>query len=52
MVWTVDEDAEIKRWLDDRRVTVLITNRPADAIAVRASMASLAQVSPAASRAP
>jgi glycerophosphoryl diester phosphodiesterase len=49
MVWTVDEDAEIRRWLTDRRVTVLITNRPADAVALRAS---LAQVRPAASREP
>src|SRR5258707_1057159 len=46
MVWTVDEDAEIRRWLTDRRVTVLITNRPADAVALRAS---LPQVRPAAS---
>ena len=35
MVWTVDEDAEIRRWLADPRVTVLITNRPADAVAMR-----------------
>ena len=40
MVWTVDEDAEIRRWLADRRVTVLITNRPADAVALRASLAA------------
>jgi glycerophosphoryl diester phosphodiesterase len=38
MVWTVDEDAEMRRWLADPRVTVLITNRPADAVALRASM--------------
>src|SRR6266480_6723953 len=49
MVWTVDEDTEIRRWLADRRVAVLITNRPADAVALRAS---LAQVKPAASREP
>jgi glycerophosphoryl diester phosphodiesterase len=49
MVWTVDEDAEIRRWLTDRRVTVLITNRPADAVALRAS---LPRVRPAASREP
>jgi glycerophosphoryl diester phosphodiesterase len=49
MVWTVDEDAEIRRWLADRRVTVLITNRPAEAVALRAS---LPQVRPAASREP
>jgi len=36
MIWTVDEDREIRRWLADPRVTVLITNRPADAAAMRA----------------
>jgi glycerophosphoryl diester phosphodiesterase len=40
MIWTVDEDAEIRRWLADPRVTVLITNRPADAVAMRSSRAS------------
>ena len=35
MIWTVDEDQEIRRWLADPRVTVLITNRPADAVALR-----------------
>jgi glycerophosphoryl diester phosphodiesterase len=39
MIWTVDEDAGIRRWLTDPRVTVLITNRPADAVALRASLA-------------
>jgi glycerophosphoryl diester phosphodiesterase len=39
MVWTVDEDAGLRRWLTDPRVTVLITNRPADAVALRASLA-------------
>ena len=38
MIWTVDEDAEFKRWLADPRVTVLITNRPADAVALRAGL--------------
>ena len=38
MVWTVDEDAEMRRWLTDQRVTVLITNRPAHAMALRASL--------------
>ena len=38
MIWTVDEDAEMSRWLADPRVTVLITNRPADAVALRASL--------------
>ena len=37
MIWTVDEDAEISRWLADPRVTVLITNRPGDAVAMRSS---------------
>lgn len=37
MIWTVDEDAEIRRWLADPRVTVLITNRPGDAVAMRSS---------------
>jgi glycerophosphoryl diester phosphodiesterase len=49
MVWTVDEDAEMRRWLTDRRVTVVITNRPADAVALRASLPS---VTPVASREP
>jgi glycerophosphoryl diester phosphodiesterase len=40
MIWTVDEDAEIRRWLADPRVTVLITNRPGDAVTMRASRAS------------
>jgi glycerophosphoryl diester phosphodiesterase len=35
MIWTVDEDAGLRRWLADPRVTVLITNRPADAVALR-----------------
>jgi glycerophosphoryl diester phosphodiesterase len=47
MIWTVDEDAEIRRWLADPRVTVLITNRPGDAVAMRSSRAS-----PAASQGP
>jgi glycerophosphoryl diester phosphodiesterase len=38
MIWTVDEDAEMKRWLADPRVTVLITNRPADAVTLRAGL--------------
>jgi glycerophosphoryl diester phosphodiesterase len=39
MIWTVDDDAGMRRWLTDPRVTVLITNRPADAVALRASLA-------------
>jgi len=38
MVWTVDMDSEIRRWLTDPRVAVLITNRPADAVAMRSSL--------------
>ncbi len=38
MIWTVDEDEEMRRWLADPRVTVLITNRPAEAVAMRASV--------------
>lgn len=34
-VWTVDEEAEIRAFLDDRRVEVLITNRPDLALALR-----------------
>jgi glycerophosphoryl diester phosphodiesterase len=49
MVWTVDKDAEMWRWLTDRRVSVLITNRPAEAVALRTSLPS---VTPAASREP
>ena len=49
MVWTVDGDAEMKRWLADPRLTVLITNRPADAVAMRAL---LPEASPAASPGP
>jgi glycerophosphoryl diester phosphodiesterase len=38
MVWTVDEDLQMRRWLADPRVAVLITNRPAEAVAMRASV--------------
>jgi len=51
MIWTVDEDAEMRRWLADPRVTVLITNRPADAVALRASL-TRAPLTPAAPQAP
>ena len=40
MIWTVDEDKEIMRWLSDSRVAVLITNRPAHAVALRATLSS------------
>jgi len=49
MVWTVDEDAGMRRWLADPRVAVLITNRPADAVAMRSA---LPEASPAASPGP
>jgi glycerophosphoryl diester phosphodiesterase len=51
MIWTVDDDAEMRRWLADPRVTVLITNRPADAVALRSSVAR-ARLTPAAPQAP
>jgi glycerophosphoryl diester phosphodiesterase len=34
-VWTVNEEREIKRFLDDRRVTALITDRPDIAVRIR-----------------
>jgi glycerophosphoryl diester phosphodiesterase len=40
MVWTVDEDALIDRFLADPRVNVLITNRPAYAVDRRRRVAS------------
>lgn len=36
-VWTVDEEADIARFLHDPRVAVLITNRPDIALAIRKS---------------
>lgn len=42
MIWTVDEDAEMSRWLADPRVTVLITNRAAEAVARRAGLRPVA----------
>lgn len=35
MIWTVDDDKDITRWLADPRVAVLITDRPAHAVALR-----------------
>jgi glycerophosphoryl diester phosphodiesterase len=40
MIWTVDQDKDIMRWLADSRVAVLITNRPAHAVALRARLRS------------
>jgi glycerophosphoryl diester phosphodiesterase len=37
-VWTVDEEAEIARFIADRRVTALITNRPDIALRLRAAL--------------
>jgi glycerophosphoryl diester phosphodiesterase len=51
MIWTVDEDAEMGRWLADPRVTVLITSRPAEAVALRASLTQTA-LRPAVPQAP
>lgn len=45
MIWTVNEDKEIMRWLGDSRVTVLITDRPAHAVALRATLSVAAEVS-------
>lgn len=38
LVWTVDEDKQLRRWLADSRVAVLVTNRPAQAVALRAEL--------------
>jgi glycerophosphoryl diester phosphodiesterase len=35
MVWTVNNDRELRYWLSRRRVDVLVTDRPARAIALR-----------------
>ena len=40
MIWTVNEDKEIMRWLADSRVAVVITDRPAHAVALRATLSS------------
>jgi glycerophosphoryl diester phosphodiesterase len=44
MVWTVDDDREILRWLADPRVDVLITNRPQYAVRTRAGQETLAAI--------
>lgn len=36
LVWTVDEDADLRRWLHDPRATIVTTNRPARALDLRA----------------
>jgi glycerophosphoryl diester phosphodiesterase len=35
MVWTVNREREIRYWLSDHRADVLITDRPAVALALR-----------------
>ena len=40
MIWTVDSDKEIERWLTDSRVAVLITDKPARAVSLRATLST------------
>jgi len=40
MVWTVNSEPEMRHWLADGRADVLITDRPADAIALRDQLAA------------
>ena len=35
MVWTVNAEPELRYWLCDHRADVVITDRPAEAIALR-----------------
>jgi glycerophosphoryl diester phosphodiesterase len=35
MVWTVNSDRELRYWLSRQRVDVLVTDRPARAVALR-----------------
>jgi glycerophosphoryl diester phosphodiesterase len=37
-IWTVDDDAGMREFLSDPRVTVLVTNRPRRAVALRAEL--------------
>lgn len=37
LVWTVDADADLARWLRDDRVAIVTTNRPARALALRSA---------------
>lgn len=43
MLWTVDRDAALRRFLKDPRVDVVITNRPARALALRADLRGLSR---------
>ena len=42
MVWTVNNEREIRYWLSRRRADVLITDRPALAVAIRSAVSSAA----------
>jgi glycerophosphoryl diester phosphodiesterase len=35
MVWTVNNDRELRYWLSGQRIDVLVTDRPARAVALR-----------------
>jgi glycerophosphoryl diester phosphodiesterase len=35
MVWTVNNEREIRYWLSRQRIDILVTDRPALAVAVR-----------------
>ncbi|MEO5877906.1 MAG: glycerophosphodiester phosphodiesterase [Streptosporangiaceae bacterium] len=38
MIWTVNRDRDLRRFLTDPRVAVVITDRPADALRIRAAL--------------
>jgi glycerophosphoryl diester phosphodiesterase len=38
MVWTANNDKDIAHWLGDRRVRVLVTDRPSHAVSMRTSL--------------
>jgi glycerophosphoryl diester phosphodiesterase len=40
MIWTVNADRDLRRFLKDPRVAVLITDRPADALRMRSEFAT------------
>jgi len=43
MVWTVNDDRRLTRFLADPRVAVVVTDRPEHAVALRAQLAQRAQ---------
>lgn len=43
MIWTVNSDTMIARWLADRRVDVVVTDRPRHAVALREQLGSAAR---------